>query len=217
MQVLNDEDVLTLPKLASETSGVEDDYNRAALALSSRRFDIEEKLLKGFLGFVPTQVEQYKNAQFNKPIIDKNVNKLTMKTGYKPYYLVFSPLNKAYDEAFSRSKGLMAIGLWLRKHFGVKQYFATTEVLATKVHHNFIIWWDGDFKEVYDAYGPKHMEVKVVKNKWTMHIEPVGRLCGLIEYITKEKYYRVLYQSKDITMSNSIPEIYKEKKKIISY
>lgn len=211
----NDEDILTLPKLTSEASGVEDDLDRAAFALSQRRFTLEEKVLKGFLGFVPTEVEQYKNAQFNKPVIDKNVNKLTMNTGYKPYYLVFSPLNKAYNETFSRSKGLMTIGLWLRKHFGVKQYFATTEVIATKVHHNFIIWWDGDFKTEYEAYGPKHLEVKVVKNKWTMHIEPVGRLTGLIEYITKEKYFRVLFQSKDITSYNDIPQIIKEKRKIL--
>jgi len=219
MLVQNDEDVLTNRRLTSETSGVEDDTTEGTPTLL-HRFAIEEKLLKGFLEVIPTNVEQRRLAVVNDHLIDRNVSKLSLKSGLTPYYLVFAPLNKQYNASFSKDKGLMTIGLWLRKFFGIQQYFGTTEVFAQKVHHNFIIWYDGDFRSVYDAYGAQHMEVKVVKNKWTMHIEPVGRLLGLIEYITKEKYYRVFAQSKDITVFNGIPEVNRvrvEKKKKLAF
>jgi len=193
----------------SETNGVEDFTTGAPAPL----FSIEEKVLNGFLTYLPSTEEQFKFYRENEPSIQRQWSKLSLRTGATPYYLVFSPLNKGYNSEKSMERGLKDIGLWLRKHFGIKQYFGTTEVIATKVHHNFIIWWDGDFRKLFNAYGNvKNPEIKIVKNKWNMHLEGVSRLMGLYEYITKEKWYRTLTLTKDYVAFNGFSLIEKASK-----
>jgi len=195
-------------RLESEANGVED----YTTGVAPTPFTIQEKALLGFLEILPSKAEQFEFYKRNEPDIQRQWSKLSLRTEATPYYLVFSPLDKGYDSEKSKATGLKDLGLWLRKFFGVKQYFATTEVIATKVHHNFIIWWIGDFRALYDAYGNvKNQDIKIVKNKWTMNLTSVNRLTGLYEYITKEKWYRDLTITRDYVAFNGIPEIEKIK------
>lgn len=131
--------------------------------------------------------------------------KLQFNNGLKPYLITASPTNATYDATYSSQSGLGDVFSFLKKYWGIKQLFGTTEKLCKteKVHHHLIVW-HSDLRTAFDKYPNKDKDGITCliggKRRWGLHIQPIDRLTSAYEYITKECKSRIFEKLKDYRM-----------------
>lgn len=143
--------------------------------------------------------QQQLSKQYNELTELANHTLEPLALGERCFMLVAKPLDEAYYNKRNRfdfnQKGLSKVINKLRS-LGVNQYVGSTEVMASKVHHNVI------FRCRDHAIQLEHD--KVWFHKWKIYLKPVDNFQNAIEYIYKEALSRFFTMKWDYQMYKPI-------------
>lgn len=139
------------------------------------------------------------SKQFEALVLNARMRMHTIALGYSNYFIVFKPLDKPYDLLEDRRPGYHAnngLNITGKKIMSLKpmQYVSSTEIYATKVHHNYIVKTSQDLVSL--------LHDKVYAHKYKVSCSLVENLNKCINYIYKEANLRVFKPNIDYNMKD---------------
>lgn len=139
------------------------------------------------------------SKQFEALVLNARMRMHTVALGYSNYLIVFKPMSAAYDATEKRSPGYHAnngLNVTGKKIMSLKpmQYVSSTEIYATKVHHNYVVKSNQDLVKL--------LHDKVYAHKYKIHCSLVEDMNKCINYIYKEANMRLFKPNIDYNMKD---------------
>lgn len=139
------------------------------------------------------------SKQFEALVLNAKARMHTVSLGYSNYFIVFKPMSRAYNRdeerlpGYHHRRGLNDTG---KKIMALKplQYVSSTEIMASKVHHNYIVKTCQNLVEL--------LHEKIYKNKYKIYCQVAGDLDKVINYIYDEANIRVFKPNIDYNMKD---------------
>jgi len=139
------------------------------------------------------------SKQYESLVLNARKRMHTIALGYSNYLIVFKPMNKPYDAVEDRQPGYHSrkgLSNTSKKIMSLKpmQYVSSTEIYASKVHHNYIVKSEKDLVDL--------LHDTVYNHKYKIHCSLVDNMNKVIDYIYKEANTRVFKPNCDYNMKD---------------